>query len=81
MEDEGILGYAGLMHKIKEQDGTVDTSVDTILTQLKKLQVIQNLTAYFEMTKTYRTLIIGGGLNSTVWKAGSEEYPSVSLIL
>jgi hypothetical protein len=81
LEDEGILGYAGLMHKIKEQDGTVDTSVDTILTQLKKLQVIQNLTAYFEMTKTYRTLIIGGGLNSTVWKAGSEEYPSVSLIL
>jgi hypothetical protein len=69
------------MPKIKEQDGTVDTSVDTILTQLKKLQVIQNLTAYFEMTKTYRTLIIGGGLNSTVWKAGSEEYPSVSLIL
>ena len=81
MEDEGILGYAGLMPKIKEQDGTVDTSVDTFLTQLKKQQVIQNLTAYFEMTKTYRTIIIGGSLNYTVWKAGSEDYPSVSLIL
>jgi hypothetical protein len=33
------------------------------------------------MSKTYRTVIIGGPLNSTGWKKGSELYPSVSLTL
>lgn len=33
------------------------------------------------MSKTYRTLIIGGSLNSTSWTTGSKTYPSVSLIL
>jgi ribosomal protein L1 len=46
LEDEGILGYAGLMPKIKEQDGTVDTSVDTFLTQLKKQQVIIGIVVF-----------------------------------
>lgn len=81
MEDEGILGYAGLMPKINENDGTVDASVDTFLTQLKKLEVIQNLTVYFEMTKSYRTIIIGGSRNTSAWTPVSMNYPSVSLKL
>ena len=81
LEDEGILGYAGLMPKINSEDGSIDTNVDTFLTQLKKLEVIQNLTVYFEMTKSYRTIIIGGSLNTTAWATNSKNYPSVSLKL
>jgi hypothetical protein len=31
MEDESILGYASLMPKIKEEDGTIDESRKTFL--------------------------------------------------
>lgn len=35
LEDESILGYAGLMPKIREADGTVDPFATTILMLLK----------------------------------------------
>jgi hypothetical protein len=34
MEDESILGYASFMPKIKEVDGTIDTTNKTFLSQL-----------------------------------------------
>jgi hypothetical protein len=81
LEDESLLGYASFMPKIKEGDGTIDTTKETFLSQLKEAGAINRQTAYFDMQKDINQVILGAERNTTKWKKGTENLPAVKLVI